>query len=44
MSYYDHVGQLAHHRHWIGVAVAIGTSLFVAVMVAFTALRGGKDD
>ena len=40
----DHVAHLAHHRHGIAIAVAIGTSLFVSVVVAMLlAFRGGKN-
>ncbi len=44
MLAHDHLAHLAQHRHWIGVAVAIGTSLFVSIFVVlFMTLKGGDE-
>jgi len=43
MPVLSHLGHLSHDHHWIGVAVAIGTSLFVAAIGAMIALRGRND-
>jgi len=43
MPIFHHLGHLPHNHRLIGVAVAIGVSLFVAVVVVFSGWKNGDD-